>query len=112
MSVTLQQSGNEITLTLDGDLTLNHAEELRTFLIKAIIDSNRIFVQLGDVADVDLSCLQLLCSAHRSAARMNRHVSFSGKWPDRFKQAVRDAGYTRLTGCSLDADHSCLWTRR
>ncbi len=107
-----QQSGKEGNITLDGEITLNHAEELRMLLIKALIDADRVVVDFGPVSDVDISCLQLLCSAHRSAGRMKKVVSLSRNWPAPFAKAVRDAGYKRLTGCRLDMDHSCLWVRR
>jgi anti-anti-sigma regulatory factor len=106
-----QQSGKQGNLTLDGDLTVNRAEELRMLLIKALIDADQVRVEFGPVTGVDLSCLQLLCSAHRSAGRMQRRLSLSGDWPEPFKQTVEQAGYARHTGCRLDSDHSCLWVK-
>ncbi len=107
-----QPSGREATITLEGELTVHHAEEFRMLLIKALIDAEHVHVEFGRVADTDLSCLQLLCSAHRSAGRMKRSLSLTGIWPEAFAKAVRDAGYARLTGCRLDVDHSCLWVKR
>ncbi len=106
-----QQSGKQANITLDGNLTVGQAEGLRTLLIKALIDAEEVRVDFGTVTDVDLSCLQLLCSAHRSASRMKRSISLSGDWPELFKQIVEEAGYSRLAGCRLDVDHSCLWVR-
>ncbi len=99
-------------MTLDGDLTLSQAGELRTLLIKALINADRVVLEFGSVTDIDLSALQLLCSAHRSAVRLNKQLIFSGEWPGLFKQAVSDAGYARFAGCHLDRENSCLWMRR
>jgi anti-anti-sigma regulatory factor len=107
-----QKSGKQGSITLDGNLTVNRAEELRMLLIKVLVGADRVHVDFGSVTDVDLSCLQLLCSAHRSASRMKRRLSLSGDWPEPFRQAVEDAGYMRLAGCHLDTDHSCLWIRQ
>jgi anti-anti-sigma regulatory factor len=106
-----QQAGKQGSITLDGNLTVSQAEGLRTLLIKAIIDAEQVHVDFGTVTDVDLSCIQLLCSAHRSASRMKRRFSLSGDWPEPFKKIVEEAGYSRLAGCHLDVDHSCLWVR-
>ena len=106
-----QQSGKQGTITLDGNLTVGRAEELRTLLIKALIDAEQVRVDFGTVTDIDLSCIQLLCSAHRSATRMKRSVSLSGDWPELFKKIVKEAGYARHSGCRLDLDNSCLWVR-
>jgi ABC-type transporter Mla MlaB component len=106
-----QQSGKQGNIILDGNLTVGQAEGLRILLIKALIDAEQVRVDFGTVTDVDLSCIQLLCSAHRSATRMKRSVSLSGDWPEPFKKIVEEAGYSRLSGCRLDADNSCLWVR-
>ncbi len=106
-----QGSGKEGKLVLDGNLTLERAEELRMLLIKALIDADLVSVDFATVTDIDLSCLQLLCSAHRSAARMSKRLVFSGEWPDVFRQAVNESGFARFSGCRLDRDHSCLWTK-
>ncbi len=107
-----QQSGKRGTITLDGELTVHRAEELRMLLIRAIIDADRVHVEFGPVTDADLSCLQLLCSAHRSAGRMQKDVSLSSAWPEPFKRVVDEAGYGRLSGCRLDVNHTCLWVKR
>ncbi len=112
MSIIFEQTGNQGDLTLDGDLTLSQAGELRTLLIKALINADRVVLDFGSVTDIDLSALQLLCSAHRSAVRLNKQLIFSGEWPGLFKQAVNDAGYARFAGCHLDCENSCLWVKR
>ena len=106
-----KQSGKQGNVTLDGNLTVGQAEGLRILLIKALIDAEQVRVDFGTVTDVDLSCLQLLCSAHRSAGRMKRSISLSGDWPELFKKIVEEAGYSRLSGCHLDVNHNCLWVR-
>lgn len=96
-------------VTLEGEITLPHAEELRSALIKAIIDSDKIAIDMENVVDIDLSCLQLLCSAHRSAARLNKPLFFTGNLPKSFKDIMSAAGFNRVTGCKLDTGKSCLW---
>jgi anti-anti-sigma regulatory factor len=107
-----QESGKQGNIKLDGNLTVGQADELRGLLIKALIDAEQVRMDFGTVTDVDLSCIQLLCSAHRSASRMKKSISLSGDWPEVFKKTVEEAGFSRLTGCRLDVDHSCLWVRR
>ena len=64
---TYEESNNRGTLTLEGDLSLAQTEEFRMLLIKAIINVDELVIAFGKIRDVDLSCLQLLCSAHRSS---------------------------------------------
>ncbi len=112
MSSTIEMNGNRGIITLDGDLTLADAKTFRTHLIKALIDSDEVTVRFGDVAAVDLSCIQLLCSAHRSAVRLNKRLALQPGWPERFQQVAQDAGFSRSAGCRLDMQNSCLWTGR
>ncbi len=109
MSPIRNLSSEKGTLHLEGDLTLQNAAELRTMLIKAIIDTDTMAIRFGDVQDLDLSCLQLLCSAHRSAVRLKKQVRFEGNLPKILKETAEAAGYSRVKGCQLDTEKSCLW---
>ena len=109
MSTTFTKTGDSGVLTLEGELTLPYAEELKKALLRAILDTDDVSIAFGNVQDVDLSCLQLLCSAHRSAVRLKKRVSFASGLPPAVKEAAETAGYARLKGCKLDLDKSCLW---
>lgn len=106
---TFTKTGNTGIITLEGELTLPHAEELRSILIKALIDTNDVSIAMKNVEDVDLSCLQLLCSANRSAARLKKQIAFTGSPPELFSELVEASGFARITGCKLDCGKSCLW---
>jgi anti-anti-sigma regulatory factor len=109
MSAIFTRSGNKGIVTLDGDVTLPQAEELRRVLIKALVDADEVCLDMEKVRKVDLSCLQLLCSAHRSATRFTKKLAFRGSLPQALRDAVESTGFSRVTGCKLDCDKSCLW---
>jgi ABC-type transporter Mla MlaB component len=109
MGATLRQSGDTRIVLLEGDLTLPQAPELRTAFMKALVEADDVFIRFGNVGELDLSCLQLLCSAHRSAARLKKRVRFEGGIPKKLSDMADAAGYSRLKGCKLDTEKSCLW---
>ncbi len=109
MGATLKQAGAGRLVTLEGDLTLPHAEEMKKTFLKALVEADVVSISFDNVQDVDLSCLQLLCSVHRSAVRLKKQVRFDDNPPDIFKAAADAAGYSRLKGCKLDCEKSCLW---
>ncbi len=109
MNMIRNLSRDERTLQLEGDLTLLNAAELKRMLIKALINADAVTIQFGDVQELDLSCLQLLCSAHRSAVRLNKQIRFEGSLPKILQETAEAAGYLRLTGCQLDSEKSCFW---
>ncbi len=112
MSCNFTASGNAGTITLNGDLTLATAAEFRALLIKALIDTDTITISFENTGAVDLSCVQLLCSAHRSAVRMGKQLVLTGAWPGPFRQIVNDAGFIRNAGCRLGSEKNCLWIVR
>lgn len=109
MGVAVKESGDKRSILLDGDLTLQNAESLRKAFLKALVESDNVSLVFKNVRNVDLSCLQLLCSAHRSAARLQKRLAIEGAVPKALKDAADEAGYCRLKGCKLDRDESCLW---
>jgi len=109
MSIKLKRTAKKGLILCDGELTLDHAEELRSVLIKALIDVDRVELDLEKVTAVDLSCLQLLCSAHRSAVRMKKLLALRHGRPDALDRAADAAGYLRRAGCTMDSQKTCLW---
>jgi len=104
-------SGQTATLRLDGELTVQRASELKGVLLDAQEGVERLFLNLEGVTGADVSGLQLLCSAHRSAVKSNKCLSVTDKASAPFVKAVRDAGYEREQGCPFDPGQTCLWRR-
>ncbi len=109
MGATLKQAGAGRLVTLEGDLTLPHAKEMKKAFLKALVEADDVSIGFDDVQEVDLSCLQMLCSVHRSALRLKKQVRFGDTSPKILKAAADAAGYSRLKGCKLDCERSCLW---
>jgi len=109
MTCRFEQSGSTGVLTFSGELTVEHVGEMRTALIQALTDVDRVEIDFSGVTEVDLFCLQLLCSVHRTSLRLNKRVNFIGSQPAKFRETLEEAGYSRVTGCGLDREHSCFW---
>lgn len=112
MECKIKQSDERKILTLEGALTIIHAAELKKILQEAIDNSKNVELDIENVTDVDLSCLQLFCSAHRTSLNLNRTISIESNHPEVFREAVREAGFQQKQGCRLDPDGSCLWIER
>jgi len=111
MGITItKKSADKSEVTLQGDLTIRSAGEIKNAFTRAIVEADEVTVNFGDVSDVDLTCLQLLCSAHRSATRLNKRFLMAGTdRPEVFLSIVEAAGFSRSMGCSLDCGKNCLW---
>ena len=109
MSNSLATSENATTITLEGDLTLPRAEEIKNLFVKALEGGGALALAFGPVQEVDLSFLQLCCSLHRSAVNRKKTVRIEGAAPKALRETAEAAGYLRLAGCKMDSDRSCLW---
>ena len=86
--------------------TVWQAPEIRTALLEQLAAQGPFELDLGEVDEVDLTGLQLLCSAHRTATARGKEFRVT-RWSEAFERAVETAGFHRHQGCS----EGCLWIR-
>jgi anti-anti-sigma regulatory factor len=108
----IKQVNGSGVLAFDGELTVKHGKEAREALIRALAEVDYVIINVESVTEIDTSCLQLFCSAHRTAERMKKKINLNGTLPDCLKEALKVAGYDRRTGCGFDHDCRCLWIAR
>jgi ABC-type transporter Mla MlaB component len=97
------------TLTLIGDLTIEHVQELHQKLMAALDKTQHLTITFADVTGADLSCVQLLCSAHRTAVRTDKFLKLDQQRPEALCRVVKETGFHRDKGCALDSQGSCIW---
>jgi anti-anti-sigma regulatory factor len=96
-------------MKLEGTWTIERAYELKQLLMERLSDEGDVVVDLRGVVAVDLSFLQLLCSAHRTFLGLNRRFSLDAKRPEALKEFVKNAGYAHTLGCHQAKGGNCLW---
>lgn len=99
----LSKYNDSMVLRLDGECTVECAKELRAALVEGLEKSGKVLVDFASVTEVDISCLQLLCSALGSSAKRGKQVSIGADLPEQFMKLATDAGYLRALGLE-DAD--------
>jgi ABC-type transporter Mla MlaB component len=109
MDVEMVQSAETGVLRLKGSWTIERAHELKQALVEALKGDDPFVIDLKGLAEADLSCLQLLCSAHRTSLRLGKQLELNQEKSGAFKRVVRDAGFVRTLGCHQDPHKSCLW---
>jgi len=106
----MEKSGGTGTLTLEGEMIVDHAEELKGIVLDALQHSGTLVLDLARISKVDLFGLQVLCSAHRSALKTDQKMSIHGEQPDAFRDAIHMAGFNCSVACV--ADKSCPWNTK
>ena len=108
----MNDSGDAVEHELSGDLTLVNIAEVKTKIASALAAADSVTFRFGEVGSVDLSFVQLLCSAYRTAHDQEKSLSFSGEWPTAFSELAEASGLTGHVGCSTDCSLACLWLNK
>lgn len=103
-----EKTAEQEQLFLGGDLTIASMKDVKTALQDAIRNASSVAVYLEHVRNLDVAFLQILCSAHRTAADENKPFSIYGEL-DRFKLLLEAGGFQRHIGCCDSSRHPCLW---
>lgn len=109
MDARVELNGDKKIIYFAGSLTIESADQVKAALLGAIESAPDVEINFGDVTDIDLSCLQLLCSAHRTSVAMEKNLTIASTVDGALQDAASRGGFIRHTGCSLDARKNCLW---
>lgn len=103
-----QNTNKPTTLNLKGQMTVKNAGKLRQELLKALEQNTAIAIHLNEVNEVDLTSLQLLCSAHQYAQQKGKRLSLID--PEGvLLSAGRAAGFTDGEKCRFAKNNDCFW---
>lgn len=103
-----KKKGREV-LTVSGALTVKHAKALKAALQKAVRSAPAVEVNVENIGDLDVTFAQLICSAHRMAADLNKQMTITGLEQERFSRMLGRFGFFRHIGCHESTRKSCLW---
>lgn len=99
----------ERNVHIEGELSLLTAGRLRTILLDSLQPGARTVLHADGVSAVDLSGLQLLCSAHRTYLASGAFLALDGT-PATMRDAAAHAGFdARHSVCPYRCGPDCLW---
>jgi anti-anti-sigma regulatory factor len=109
MDVEITRSAERNVLKLKGSWTIERASELKRVLLEMLNSCEHMSIDLEELTDLDLSTMQLFCSAHRTSLRDGKQLALHEGKSQSVKQIVREAGFVRTLGCHKDPNKKCLW---
>lgn len=109
MSSAKKSAQNKTTLVMSGNLSISRVLATRDELTEALKITQNLEIDIGSAKEIDLSFLQLLCSAHRTSIYLKKNMTFKGTIPEEIKKSIGDNGFTRPRGCEADSTNTCLW---
>lgn len=98
--------GSTATVRFSGSLSVGSLEEARRDLLAGVDGGREIRVEFGDVSQADLSFVQLLIAATRSAAGKGTALKPPSALPGPVRDVMAMAGMANHGGC---AGRVCFW---
>jgi anti-anti-sigma regulatory factor len=108
----IEHSDKKKILTINGSVTIKNVGALKKVLIDMIDQTDNLIINIAEISDVDITFLQLLCSAHKTLLRNNKSLTISESCPESFRKTINKSGYSQHKGCGLDKNNSCLWLKK
>lgn len=103
MSFRSSVSGESGRLALGGSLTIENAARIRQELLRTFRESERVILELmGDVV-ADVSFMQILCSAKKTAINEKKRFEVDWSAASKVRSSMAAAGYNCDELCFRDA---------
>ncbi|HJV65523.1 MAG TPA: STAS domain-containing protein [Geomonas sp.] len=107
LSVTADSQARQ-RLKVAGSLTLPHAVRFKEALVACLEVAREVTLDISGMTSMDLSALQLICAAHRTAQRKGKPFTVEGGSAG-YRTYLANAGLPRRDGCACGAVRACLW---
>ena len=102
-------SDGQTPIEVKGTCTVEEAGRIRALLMERLRETDRIVLDLSGVGEVDLSFLQLICAAHKSALNAKKTLVLDGVPSEPLIRKVREAGFACRKACGAELDKDCFW---
>lgn len=99
-----------LTVVLGGTLSIETSGELHRILTESLDESAQIMLDFSAVENIDITSMQVICAACKTAAEMGRGYDCeSGSIPDCIASFGSSIGGPQGLPCSQNNNKPCLW---
>lgn len=98
-----------IVITSGDRLTIESAADFMRLLRQGLETAPQVVLELEADVAIDLTGLQLICSACKTAASAGKSFSYSGPRPHALQDIIDACGAQRHTACKQNMDSHCIW---
>ncbi len=97
-------------LTFDGPLSIEHCSKLKEILISTMEQADAIIIDFENITDLDLSCIQIFCSASKSAEVHEKQLTIKENNSEVVNQNIENSGFIKDGKCIQKFCSNCFWT--
>ena len=103
------RENGEIIITSGDRLTIENAAEFSRIVREALEASTNVAIEFEPAVEIDITGVQILCSACKSAAQSGKTFSFHGSRPQALADIISISGTERNAICKHNNDSTCIW---
>lgn len=103
------RENGEIIVTSGGRLTIENAAEFSRILREALEASKKVAIEFEPDVEIDITGIQILCSACKSAAQADSILSYHGPQPQALADVIASSGAERNAICKFNNNSNCSW---
>lgn len=101
---------NGAMIITSGDrLTIDTAADFSRVVLEALDASHSTAIEFEPEVAIDLTGVQIICSACRSAAEAGKTFLFHGPQPHALADIISACGGERHAHCKHNNDSNCIW---
>jgi anti-anti-sigma regulatory factor len=90
------RKGRSVLLKIEGEMVVSNTEPLRQLLADLLPDAKSVRIVLQEVESLDLAFVQLLWSARKTAAALDKNFTVEGTLPGEIMALLKSAGFEKL----------------
>lgn len=103
------RENGEIIISSGDRLTIENASDFARIIHEALNSSKNVAIEFESALEVDITGLQLICSACKSAAAKGCSFSYHGRMPPSLTEMIVASGAARHAICRHNNDSTCIW---
>lgn len=103
-----EDTGNVRVIKAAGVLNIQDASTLKDFLLDSCSTVGDLLLDLSEVESMDVACLQVICSAHKTFQRYQKAIGTTGGISRGMTESLASMGLTPGF-CDMGSHGACLW---
>jgi anti-anti-sigma regulatory factor len=103
------RENGDITITSGDRLTIETAADFARVVRESLNSSHLVAIEFEPAMEIDITGLQILCSACRSAANSGKIFVYRGLQPQALTDLITSSGAERSTICKHNNNSTCIW---
>lgn len=103
------EGDGSITISVGTRLVIENAVDFSKSISAALVIAQKVAVKFDGMIEMDITALQVLCSACKTAAAEGKIFTQQGPRPELMDHLIPAAGAECLGPCRYNTDNPCTW---